>query len=185
MEYPCQEQRNSYRRSENALLGGSLFAMLSLAIGLIATSPAKAADDVTDAQKIRQIDIMLMVTSLRCRFESNDFRTEYQDFQASHEPEIHFANNRIKADFRKYEANGIAQKSFDSLITKMANRFGNGHPWLGCAELKSVTSTLAKMQGRGPIIEAYSQLVAGEQRMSQIAVADFPVQSPSIAQAAK
>lgn len=159
----------AYQRSENALVGSSLLALLFLMIGLAIASPAKAAERPTDAEKINQVDVMLLVTSLRCRFGNDDFRAEYDELRTTHEAEFGDASRQIKAEFLKSDPRDAAQRSFDAFVTRVANTYGNGHPWLGCAELKSVTGTLAKMQGREPLIEAYGQLV--DQGPTQLAIA--------------
>ena len=44
----------------------------------------------------------------------------------------------------------------------MANRYGNGHPWLGCHELKSMAHTLAGQDGLAPLIEAADETLFDE-----------------------
>lgn len=160
MQHHLSRPERSYRQ-ESALVGGSLLALAIMTVCLILAPPARAEEAPSVARKINQVDVMLLVTSLRCRFGADDFRSEYEELHARHQAEFSEANSQLKAEFLKHDASAAAQRSFDSFITKVANTYGNGHPWLGCAELRSITGTLAKMEGSGPLIEAYGQLVAG------------------------
>ena len=51
----------------------------------------------------------------------------------------------------------------------MANQYGQGHPWLGCADLKMVTRSLALMRGPDALEEAADQLLASEGSGTQLA----------------
>jgi hypothetical protein len=147
--------------AERTLLGSSLAAMAALAVGLAMTTPAHATGDtMSGAEKLRRLDIMLMVTGLRCRTTADNFTADYGRFTASHVAELKSANTELKASLaRRYGAAG-AQRALDRLSTTMANGYGQGHPWLGCAELKMVTRNLVAVHGRATLEEAADQLLA-------------------------
>ena len=42
----------------------------------------------------------------------------------------------------------------------MANQYGQGHPWLGCAELKQSAHLLAEVRSHAALVEAADQLLA-------------------------
>jgi hypothetical protein len=146
--------------AEGRLLGSSLVAMAVLAAGLVMTNPAQAAGSVMGAEKLRRLDIMLMVTGLRCRKTADNFTADYGRFTSNQLRELNEANDELKADMaRRYGAAG-AQRALDRLSTTMANTYGQGHPWLSCAELKTVAQNLATVRGRATLEEAADQLLS-------------------------
>ncbi len=146
--------------AERRLLGSSLVALAGLVAGLVLTNPAHAAGSTDGAEKLRRLDIMLMVTGLRCRATADNFTTDYGRFTSNQLRELNAANDELKADMaRRYGAGG-AQRALDRLSTTMANTYGQGHPWLSCAELKTVARNLATVRGRATLEEAADQLLA-------------------------
>jgi hypothetical protein len=152
-----------------------LFAAIA-AVGMLgAAVPAGAADPVADngaAEKLRRLDIMLMVTALRCRTTPDNFQPEFQDFEASHLREL----NDAAADLRNglvgaYGVTG-AMRALDRMSTSMANQYGQGHPWMGCAELKVATRILTSIRTRDALVSAADELLA-------------PSESPQLALASK
>ena len=148
--------------AERTLLGSSLLAMGALAIGLVLSNPANAAGGTVGAEKLRKLDIMLMVTGLRCRSTPDNFTAEYGSFTTSHMRDLNAASNELKAQMAaRYGAAGV-NRALDRLSTTMANQYGQGHPWLSCRELKSVARNLSQVRGRATLEEAADQLLAGE-----------------------
>lgn len=146
--------------AEGRLLGSSLVALAVLAAGLVLTNPAQAAGSLGGAEKLRRLDIMLMVTGLRCRATADNFTADYGRFTSNQLTELNAANNELKADMaRRFGAVG-AQRALDRLSTTMANSYGQGHPWLSCAELKTVARNLATVRGRATLEEAADQLLS-------------------------
>lgn len=138
----------------------AMAALGALALSLGAVTPAQAAGPMSGAEKLRRLDIMLMVTGLRCRATADSFTADYGRFTASHLGELNEANAELKADMaRRYGAAG-AQRALDRLSTTMANGYGQGHPWLGCRDLKMVTQNLAVVRGRATLEEAADQLLS-------------------------
>lgn len=131
------------------------------AASLLISVPANAAG-MSQAEKLRRLDIMLMVTGLRCRTTAQNFQADYGRFTTAHIAELNAASNALKADLaRKYGAAG-ANRALDKLSVTMANRYGLGHPWLNCGQLKQVAQNLANARGPGPLVEAADQLLASE-----------------------
>ena len=142
----------------------------SLAVMLAAAAPAQAAGSLGNAEKLRRLDIMLMVTSLRCRTSADNFSAEYGRFTTSHLSELNQASSQLRADLvGRYGAAGSA-RALDRISTVMANAYGQGHPWLSCRELKMVTSDLAMVRGTETLVEAAEQLL-GEDRAPELAYA--------------
>lgn len=130
------------------------------AMGLVISTVPASADSMSQAEKIRRLDIMLMVTGLRCRTTADNFQADYGRFTTAHIGTLNAASNSLKADLaRRYGAGG-AVRALDRMSVTMANSYGQGHPWLNCAQLKTVARNLAAARGEGPLVEAANQLLA-------------------------
>ena len=153
------------RTAERTLLGASLAALAALAAGLMLTAPVHAAPvrdaaQMSGAEKLRRLDIMLMVTGLRCRATADNFTADYGQFTTNQLRELNAAAAELKGDLaRRFGAAG-AQRALDRLSTTMANDYGQGHPWLGCGDLKLVAHNLASVRGRATLEEAADQLLS-------------------------
>ena len=149
-----------------AILGVSA----SLAVTLGAVAPAQAAGTLGGAEKLRRLDIMLMVTNLRCRTSADNFAAEYQNFEANHMPELNQANEELRQNLARQYGSAGSARALDRISTVMANAYGQGHPWLNCRDLKNVTRDLAQIQGRSTLEEAADQLL-GDGRTVELAYA--------------
>jgi len=146
--------------AERSLLYGSLGALAALALGLAAATPANASAGMSEAESLRKLDIMLMVTSLRCRATADNFQADYSQFVNRHRQTLSQANYELKAELAsRYGARG-ATNALDKMSVTMANGYGRGHPWLSCGELKQVTRNLVDVRGRATLAEAASQVLA-------------------------
>lgn len=135
-----------------------------VAAGLAAASvifsvPVSATGGMSQAEKLRRLDIMLMVTGLRCRTTPDNFTFEYGRFTTNHLGTLNAASNTLKADLSKRYGPAGANRALDKLSVQMANQYGQGHPWLSCGQLKKVTRTLADMRGVNPLVEAADELL--------------------------
>ena len=134
------------------------FAACVAAAGLVLSFPA-AAGGMGQAEKIRRLDIMLMVTGLRCRTTRDNFQGEYGRFTTNHIGELNAAARELRADFAARLGSAKADRALDKISVQMANQYGNGHPWLNCGQLKQVATTLADMRGLQPLVEAANDLL--------------------------
>lgn len=121
-------------------------ACLVAALALPLATPAQALYSQNDAQLLRELHMMLMVTSLRCRTGADDFQPEYQRFSARHMVTLKDAMKSLEQGYTRALGVKGAMRKVDQISTSMANRYGEGHPWLGCGELKQVTRELADRQ---------------------------------------
>jgi hypothetical protein len=106
-------------------------------LALVAT-PVNAAcwtESEVAAAKVRDFDTMLMVSGLRCRFQSAALLTTYNAMVARHRVALTEANMRLKGHFTP--AIGGAN-ALDRYITQVANRYGAGADELSCASLQSI-----------------------------------------------
>ncbi len=138
-------------------------AAMSLLMGV----PASAGE-MSQAEKLRRLDIMLMVTGLRCRTTAENFQADYGRFTTNHIAMLNAASNSLKSEMARRHGVAGANRALDRFSTTMANNYGNGHPWLGCGELKMVVRNLAAVRGMAPLEAAADQLLA-ETGSSQIA----------------
>lgn len=120
-----------------------------------ASRPAapQAQLSMSSAEKLYRLDIMLMVTSLRCRNTNNDFTADYRRFNARQLTSLNEAAAKLRDRLG-------GKAAFDRASTGMANSYGGGHPWLDCGQLKQVTRNLAQVQGKATLAEAADQLLA-------------------------
>ena len=159
---------SSAERLKFAKLIVGISVVVSVALGVVA--PAQAEGSFGRAEKLRRLDIMLMVTSLRCRTTSDNFNVEYDSFATSHLSELNQANDELRRDLANQVGSAGSARALDRISTVMANAYGQGHPWLNCHELKSVTRDLAQVQGRSTLEEAADQLL-GDGRTVELAYA--------------
>jgi hypothetical protein len=139
---------------------------LAIAASIAGAIPARASDSMGNAEKLRRLDIMLMVTSLRCRNTVDNFNAQYGQFTTSHMAELNRANAELRGDMARQVGPAGAARQLDRLSTTMANAYGQGHPWLSCRDLKQVASDLAQVRGEETLVEAADQLLSGERGRS-------------------
>lgn len=97
-----------------------------------------------DAAKIANLNMMMMVTALRCRKGPNDFIAEYNHFVENNNPVIGSQNAAVRAHFVRLNGPNGADAAVDKFVIAIANSYGGGHRRLGCAELKVVASDIAR-----------------------------------------
>lgn len=139
-------------------------AAAAAAFAVLATPTTAQAGAHEDAEALRKLDIMLMVTSLRCRKTSDNFQPDYQKFSASHIATLNAASRSLQADLVKRAGAHGAKKALDKISVGMANEYGNGHPWLGCGELKRITQTLSGQKNGTHLTLAADELLSKRPR---------------------
>lgn len=138
------------------------------ALGLLAAAPVQA-QDTSQAEKLRRLDIMLMVTGLRCRTTPDNFQADFANFEAAHLSALNAAAAELRDGLVARYGVGGAPRALDRISTGMANEYGQGHPWLDCADLRIVTRSLAQMRGTPALVEAADQLLAVSGSSTQLA----------------
>ncbi|TRD10034.1 hypothetical protein FGU71_13645 [Erythrobacter insulae] len=101
-----------------------------------------------NAENIRGLNIMLMVTSLRCRTGAHDFRAEYDMFARTHAQNLAEAHHHLSRKLVAVHGEDSTSRALDRIGVTIANSYGDGHPRLDCAELKRATFELARSQDR-------------------------------------
>jgi hypothetical protein len=112
------------------------------------------------AEKLQRLNIMLMVTALRCRLGGDDFTSDYRRFTAQQAAALDQAGAQVRGQLVARYGARAGQAAFERLSTSMANSYGQGHPWLNCGQLKQVAKNLANVDGRPTLEEAADQLLS-------------------------
>lgn len=119
----------------------------ALALCGVATAPAYAAPcwsaRAVEAAQIRQFDIMLMVSALRCQVKGTDIVADYNAFVRSNRAVLVGANEEILRHFNAALGGRAALNAYDRLGTAMANQFGNGGVSEDCETLRSIAREAA------------------------------------------
>ncbi len=126
---------------------------------MVWAAPVAAQSTNAEAEMLRRLDIMLMVTALRCRFGEDDFQADYNRFATRHLDTMNRAANQLQADYTARGGTRQARRALDQLSTGMANRYGQGHPWLECGQLRSVAQRLSEASGREVLLAAAEDLL--------------------------
>lgn len=161
----------------------SRLSVVAIAGALVVTSaaPALAAPacwsvDLVRSAKLRQLDVMLMVGSLRCRSTAQDYRAAYDRFLLRHRPTLGKANLAMLGEMRLKLGQIGAQHSLDKASVRMANRYGQQAGY-GCRELGEVTAALAERGGEA-LAEAAEMLIGEDVALIpcpvQVATANLP-----------
>lgn len=130
------------------------------AAALLAGSPAGAQQDTLEtAEKLRRLDIMLMVTALRCRFGEDNFQADYEAFSARHLSTLNGAARELTAELARQHGASGANRALDRMSTGIANGYGMGHPRLECAELKRTTQELTGESDHAALVAAAERLI--------------------------
>lgn len=133
-----------------------------LGAGLITLSimmvPA-VAQSSSSAEKVRRLDMMLMVTSLRCRTTPDNFQADYRSFTVRQSAHLQKANADLRRQYAARKGEQGANRELDRISTDMANRYGLGHPWMNCAQLGKATRELAAGMGEAPLVAAADRLL--------------------------
>ncbi|MCP5397625.1 MAG: S-adenosyl-L-homocysteine hydrolase [Sphingomonadaceae bacterium] len=144
-------------------------AGVAAAAMLIAATPAQAGQAELSAEKLRKLDIMLMVSALRCRHGQDDFQADYNRFAKRHLPAMSAAHRTLSAQYTgRFGASG-GKRALDKLSVSMANRYGQGHPWMDCHELGAVTRDLADRAQGDRLDEAADLLLASHRAGTLVA----------------
>ena len=118
-----------------------------------------AASAQSQDEQVRKLDIMLMVTSLRCRMGQDDFQPHYRKFTTNHITALNAAARRLESGLVKRHGAKGAKRALDRISVGMANQYGQGHPWLNCAELKEITHDLSKSKDPVVLSQAADELL--------------------------
>ena len=139
----------------------ALSAVLCAALALPTTTNANPA--MIEAESIRTLDMMLMATSLRCRKGEHDFRAEYDLFSRHNGHLLRSANDTMRRSLNATYGLRGGERALDRMSVRMANNYGNGHPWMSCSELKAAAVDLARAHSKASLAAAANRLLSPPQ----------------------
>lgn len=152
------------------MIAGAVLALASTPVQAACWTPSEVA-----AAKVRDLDTMLMVSGLRCRFQSGALLTTYNAMVVRHRAALTEANMQLK---RHFTAAVGGANALDRYITRVANRYGAGADDLSCASLQSIAeaamaepSTLAALTALAERAAVRPELPEGACTASKLQVA--------------
>ncbi|WP_152553413.1 S-adenosyl-L-homocysteine hydrolase [Erythrobacter longus] len=138
------------------------------------TAPAQANAGSTtgfdQAHSLRSLDIMLMVTSLRCRSGPHDFRSDYNNFSAVQSAHLNAAGRTLRRSFAASYGETNPARALDRMGVKIANSYGDGHPWLNCAQLQQAARELSQSPDVDHLANKARYLLSARRPLEQPAV---------------
>lgn len=135
-----------------------------------AASAVQAQPRAGEPAKVRKLEMMLMVGSLRCRFGADNFQPDYERFKVTHRGALDSAYSELKANYARQLGAKEGELALDRLSVGFANTYGEKHPWLGCGELKAMTQDLASNTDRAHLI-AVADYALSPGRIGTLAIA--------------
>ena len=111
-----------------------LAAGLSAAALAATAAPAHAYDfpcfddDMVESARIHDLRVMLMVSALKCRFDSPSTLHEYTDLLDRREGEFSFHGKRVRADFAERLGPRRGESEFQSYNTRLSNYHSKVQP---------------------------------------------------------
>lgn len=131
-------------------------AAVALCAALLAM-PVQAAtcwnDNAYQAAQLKDLDIMLMVATLRCRISDVDFSADYNRFVKAKREILANANQDLRSQFAFAVGEAKALGAYDDYATKIANGYGGGAKGLSCADFAALTRAAADApEGRATLV---------------------------------
>lgn len=104
-----------------------------------------------DAARIANMNQMLMVSALRCRFGNHNFLDNYNRFIRNNNALLASQHNIIKARYARNVGEKAAFAELDKFVIGLSNYYGGGHGDPDCSKLEKLTDDLS--QGRNGVSE--------------------------------
>lgn len=125
-------------------VAGSIAAAL-VGLSLIA-APAQACwtNAEQDAARIANMNQMLMVSALRCRFGNDNFLSDYNRFIRNNNDVLASQHAIIKARYARTMGEKAAFAELDRFMIALSNYYGGGHGDPDCAKLEKLSGELSR-----------------------------------------
>lgn len=121
----------------------------ALTAALLIPSQVQAAcwtENQVTAARVRDMETMLMVSSLRCRLQGADFIASYNQFVREARPALTEVNEVLRGHFVNAVGADRALNAYDRYVTGIANRHGAGSSGMSCDDLVNL---LNEARGEG------------------------------------
>jgi hypothetical protein len=138
-------------------------AAIAAAMAMIVAQPAQAcwSDHEAQAASVANLNMMLMVSALRCRKGADNFLAEYNRFVKSNNATLGAQNALIKTRFTRMNGAQAAEGAMDRFTIGLANSYGGGSATMDCSALKKLASDLAGKSQDSSALIAIAELKAG------------------------
>lgn len=131
------------------MLTAAIAAMMPLAPATAATCWKTTA---VEAAQIRDFEMMLMVSALRCRATGNNFLASYNRFIREKRETLTQVNDELREHFRSVAGPVGALGAYDNYVTALANVYGAGADGLACRDLQSITDAANALPATRPAL---------------------------------
>jgi hypothetical protein len=99
-----------------------------------------------EAAKLANLNMMMMVSALRCRNGADNFLSEYNQFVRLYNPVLGSHNATMRSHFARIDGSRAADAAMDRFVIGIANNYGAGHESMGCSELRQLAVTLSEKE---------------------------------------
>lgn len=128
---------------KNTIARMAVAALVAVAVPAGSVQAACWSDKAVTAAKIRDLETMLMVASLRCRGSGQHLLQHYNNFVRHSRPALVRVNDELRTHFAPL--GGL--NAYDRYVTKIANRYGAGAEGLTCADMASILAAAESERG--------------------------------------
>jgi hypothetical protein len=122
-----------------------ILAVLAAAVPIAPAQAACWTSEQVSAAKVRDLDTMLMVASLRCRHTNVAVLTSYNNYVVRHRKPLVQVNDMLRNHYASGDKKA-AMTAYDNYVTKVANRYGAGAEGLSCNDMLSIVDAMAAEQ---------------------------------------
>lgn len=142
-------------------------ALCAVVLGLSA-QPAHACWNSAeqDAVRISNLNMMLMVSALRCRNGRDNFLDHYNRFVGSNNALLGSQNTVIRNRLAAIVGAHVAINALDKMTIGFANNYGGGHPTMGCAEIRQLASEILSQRQSVSSLAAIADRAVGLPELS-------------------
>lgn len=134
---------------------GKLISVVAAA--MLASGPATAAcwsNNAVEAAYVRDLDVGLMVATLRCRTQGVEMTADYNKFVRDKRAVLIAANDDLRAHFAQGSNSKAALDALDRYATSLANSHGAGSAQLDCSDYQTlVRAAVSAKPDRAALIE--------------------------------
>lgn len=122
-----------------------------------------------DAARIANMNQMLMVSALRCRFGEHNFLESYNRFVRTNNAVIASQHELIKARYARVAGSRAAFGELDKFMIGLANHYGGGNGAPDCSKLEQLSGRLATGSQQVATLAAIADREVGVPRHAAIA----------------
>lgn len=114
-----------------------------------------------DAARIANMNQMLMVSALRCRFGNDNFLGDYNRFVRQNNDVLASQHRIIQARYARTMGQKAAYAELDRFMIGLANYYGGGQGNPDCAKLEKLSSELSRGRQEVASLARIADEVAG------------------------